>query len=80
SAMGLMQLLEKTARWKARRIGYRIKDIYSPEDNIYLGTAYLKYLLDLWNGDLVKTLASYNARVRAPYQGGRTTGRFLPLH
>lgn len=61
NAMGLMQLLEKTARWKARRIAYELKDIFSPQDNIYLGTAYLRYLLDLWNGDLVKALASYNA-------------------
>jgi soluble lytic murein transglycosylase len=60
-AMGLMQLLERTARWKARRIGYELRDIFSPEDNIYLGTAYLRYLMDLWNGDLVKVLASYNA-------------------
>ncbi len=60
-AKGVMQLLDRTARWKARRIGYEISNIFDPRDNIMLGTAYLRFLLDLWNGDLVKALASYNA-------------------
>ncbi len=60
-AMGLMQLLDSTARWKAKRINLELRDIFDPEANIYLGSAYLRYLLDMWKGDLVKTLASYNA-------------------
>jgi len=60
-AKGVMQLLDRTAKWKARRIGYELGNIFDPRDNIMLGTAYLRFLLDLWNGDLVKALASYNA-------------------
>lgn len=61
NAKGLMQLLDRTARWKAERIGLEIKDIFDVETNITLGVAYLRYLLDLWNGDLVRAIASYNA-------------------
>ncbi len=60
-AMGLMQLLDSTARWKAKRVNFELRDPFDPEANIYLGSAYLRYLLDMWKGDLVKTLASYNA-------------------
>lgn len=61
NAKGLMQLLESTAREVARREGIRIRSIFDPETNIMLGTAYLRQLLDQWNGDLVRALASYNA-------------------
>ncbi len=60
-AKGLMQLIDSTARWKAKRLGIELKDIYDVETNVTLGTAYLRYLLDLWDGDLVKAIASYNA-------------------
>ncbi len=61
NARGLMQLLDSTAQYVARREGIRIRNIYDPETNIMLGTAYLRYLLDQWRGDLVRALASYNA-------------------
>lgn len=61
NARGLMQLIDSTAQYMARREGIRIRNIYDPETNILLGTAYLRYLLDQWGGDLVRTLASYNA-------------------
>lgn len=61
NAKGLMQLLDTTARWKAERIGFVYDDIYDIETNITLGVAYLRYLLDFWNGDLVRAVASYNA-------------------
>jgi soluble lytic murein transglycosylase len=60
-AKGLMQLIDKTARWMADRLGIRLKDVYDVEVNITLGTAYLRFLLDYWRGDLVKAVASYNA-------------------
>jgi len=60
-AKGLMQLMDKTAKWKAERIGYDLRDIFDIETNIILGTAYLRFLLDLWKGDLVRAIASYNA-------------------
>ncbi|HHJ64777.1 MAG TPA: lytic transglycosylase domain-containing protein, partial [Aquifex aeolicus] len=60
-AKGLMQLLDSTARWQAERIGYELRDVFDPETNVFLGTAYLRFLIDLWDGDLVRAIASYNA-------------------
>lgn len=67
-ARGLMQLIDSTAQYVAKKEGVNIRNIYDPETNITLGTAYLRHMLDQWKGDLVRTLASYNAgptRVRS---------------
>ncbi len=60
-AKGLMQLIDSTASYVAKREGINLEDVYDPGTNILLGTAYLRYLINMWNGDLVKALASYNA-------------------
>ncbi|ADO45389.1 Lytic transglycosylase catalytic [Hydrogenobacter thermophilus TK-6] len=60
-AKGLMQLIENTARWMSQKAGVPLQDVFSPETNILLGSAYLRYLYDMWEGDLIKVLASYNA-------------------
>ncbi|WP_461828670.1 lytic transglycosylase domain-containing protein [Aquifex sp.] len=60
-AMGLMQLMDFTARWKAKRLGIEARDVFDVHTNITLGAAYLRYLLDYWDGDLVRAVASYNA-------------------
>ena len=54
-ARGLMQLMPSTAR----RFG--VRDIFDPVENIFGGVRYLRYLLDLFGGDLVLALAAYNA-------------------
>ena len=54
-ARGLMQLMPSTAR----RFG--VEDIHDPQQNIQGGVQYLRHLLDLFGGDLVLTLAAYNA-------------------
>ena len=54
-AMGLMQLIPSTAR----RFG--VSDTFQPEQNIEGGVRYLKYLMQLYNGDERLALAAYNA-------------------
>jgi Transglycosylase SLT domain len=54
-AQGLMQLIPETAE----RFG--VKDSTEPSDNIRGGMAYLKWLLSFFRGNVVLTLAAYNA-------------------
>lgn len=58
-AVGLMQLLPETAEWIAGKSGEEVGDLYDPEQNVRLGTAYLKYLLGKFS--LSDALAAYNA-------------------
>jgi soluble lytic murein transglycosylase-like protein len=50
-----MQLIPATAE------RFSVTDIFDPKQNIYGGTEYLRYLLDLFNGDTELALAGYNA-------------------
>lgn len=54
-ALGLMQLVPSTAH----RFG--VSDAFNPAQNVEGGVRYLKYLLDLYNGDHRLALAAYNA-------------------
>ncbi|NNE98859.1 MAG: lytic transglycosylase domain-containing protein [Pyrinomonadaceae bacterium] len=54
-ASGLMQLMPATAR----RFG--VTKIYDPEQNIYAGVRYMRWLLNKFNGNVVLALAGYNA-------------------
>jgi soluble lytic murein transglycosylase-like protein len=54
-AVGLMQLMPDTAR----RFG--ALDATDPAQNIRAGARYLRYLLDVFRGDLELALAAYNA-------------------
>jgi soluble lytic murein transglycosylase-like protein len=54
-ALGLMQLIPATAR----RFG--VGDVFNPVQNIEGGAKYLRYLLDLYNGNYGLALAAYNA-------------------
>lgn len=63
-AVGLMQLIPETAQ------RYGVGNSYDPAQNVEGGTAYLRSLLDRYNGDLNKSLAAYNAGERAVDESG----------
>lgn len=62
-ARGLMQLLPSTAKHVVRESGISADadDLYNPDNNVKLGTAYIEELLGDFNGSLPLAIASYNA-------------------
>lgn len=54
-AMGVMQLMPKTAR------AMGVRNPYDARENILGGARYLRVLANQWKGDFVLTVASYNA-------------------
>lgn len=65
-AMGLMQLMESTAKEIAEKLNveYTTKEmLYEPETNIMLGTKYFSELLKKYDGNIYLALTSYNAGI-----------------
>ncbi|WP_432459701.1 transglycosylase SLT domain-containing protein [Agarivorans sp. QJM3NY_25] len=63
-ARGLMQLMPATAKHTAKKIGFKYRSrsqLFEPEDNIRLGSAYLDSLLDRYQGNRILAAAAYNA-------------------
>ena len=66
-ALGLMQLMPRTARSEARKLKLPLRNqhaILNVDKNIRLGTAHLKRVLDINKGHHVLATASYNAGVQ----------------
>jgi soluble lytic murein transglycosylase-like protein len=63
-AMGLMQLMPGTAK------DMYVADAYEPSQNIEGGARYLRILANQYRGDIVKTLAAYNAGPEAVRRAG----------
>lgn len=63
-ARGLMQLMPATAK----RFG--VTNIHDPEQNIHGGVRFLSYLMRLFNEDLPRVLAGYNAGENAVLKYG----------
>lgn len=63
-AIGLMQLMEETAKEVAQKIEYRYtskEELFEPELNIRLGTYYFSELLQRYEGNVALALTAYNA-------------------
>ena len=63
-AMGLMQLIRPTA------LRFGVRNVFDPVQNLDGGIRYLKFLLDLFDGDLELSLAAYNAGENAVLRSG----------
>lgn len=66
-AIGLMQIMPATAKElvynNPKYENFTANDLYKPKINIDLGTAYLQYLLKIFNNDINLALSAYNAGI-----------------
>ncbi|MCB0410971.1 MAG: transglycosylase SLT domain-containing protein [Bdellovibrionales bacterium] len=63
-AFGLMQMLPENARKKAHKLNVPFdgpEDLFNPEKNIILGSAFMKDLWDRYSGQFILAVSSYNA-------------------
>ncbi len=64
NASGLMQIIEPTALWLADKMelqDFHYENITDPELNIQMGCYYIRYLLDIYEGNEENATAAYNA-------------------
>jgi peptidoglycan lytic transglycosylase len=63
-ALGLMQVMPKTGQETAKKIGmkgFKPSKLKQAETNVPIGSAYMKQMLDKFNGNMVLATAAYNA-------------------
>lgn len=86
-AIGLMQVMPATANNVAQRVGLPAvarDDLFDQETNIRIGVRYVEQLLEQFSGNLVYTIASYNAGPIAvgnwiAQYGGQSQDEFVEL-
>ncbi|MDI3494809.1 MAG: soluble lytic murein transglycosylase [Pseudothermotoga sp.] len=59
-AIGLMQVMPRTADWMKEKFNLIDSNVNHPVDNIVLGTTYLKYLMQLYDENIDLALMAYN--------------------
>ena len=79
-AVGLMQIIPKTARQTARRIGlsYSRKRLFQPEYNITIGSRYVDKLIRRYKGNRLLAVAAYNAGPNRVNRWLANSGQKLP--
>lgn len=63
-ALGLMQVMPRTGRETAKRIGlrgFKTSKLKKAETNIPIGSAYMRQMLDRFDGNMILATAAYNA-------------------
>lgn len=63
-ARGLMQIMPDTAEWAAEQIplpGFHMEQIHDPRTNITIAAWYVDFLLELFQGRVLASVAAYNA-------------------
>lgn len=60
-AVGLMQVLPETAKWRAATMQVKEYDLENPDDNINFGTEFLDYTHKEYSNNSMLAVASYNA-------------------
>lgn len=68
-ASGLMQVMPRTAKWTAKKIGmknFQPEQLNQHDTNIAIGTGYLKLILDNFHGSMPMAAAAYNAGPSRP--------------
>ena len=64
-AIGLMQIMEETAKETARNIDLEVtyEELFEPEININIGLKYYKELLEKYNNNYKMAIVAYNAGI-----------------
>ena len=62
-AIGLMQIMEETAKEMTEKTQMNYENLYDAEINICLGTRYLSELLSKYNGNYMLAVTAYNAGI-----------------
>jgi len=63
-AVGLMQIMPETAQWIVKQARFQPPSpdyLLDPRINIHIGTWYLSFLLEKFDGNYVQAVAAYNA-------------------